>query len=87
MHSEISLTLEMVESRYSWSLTHVMIQWSPGILKYNEISICRKVFKPAWILEETESIKFREMLETQGYAQAQDVEEREAQSKRSVPLC
>ena len=33
------------------------------------------------------SLKFREMLETQRYAQAQDAEEREAQSKRSVPLC
>ena len=33
------------------------------------------------------SLKFREMLETLGYAQAQDAEEREAQSKRSVPLC
>jgi len=32
MHSEISLTLEMVvESRYSRSLMHIMIQWSPGI--------------------------------------------------------
>ena len=33
-------------------LTHVMIRWSPGM----EISICRKAFIPAWILEETESI-------------------------------
>ena len=33
------------------------------------------------------SLKFREMLETQGYAQAQDPEEREAQSKISVLLC
>ena len=57
-----------------------MIRWSLGI----EISICRKAFIPAWILEETES-KSREMLETQGYAQAQDAEEREAQSTRSVP--
>ena len=31
------------------------------------------------------SLKFREMLKTQGYAQAQDAEEGEAQSKRSVP--
>ena len=68
MHSEISPTLEMVESgnsvRFPWrsfmiyrvqvfaELMHVMIQWSPGI----EISICRKAFIPAWTLEETESV-------------------------------
>ena len=68
MHSEISPTLEMVESgnsvrflRRSFmvyrvqvfaELTPGMIRWSPVI----EISICRKTFIPAWILEETESV-------------------------------
>ena len=33
------------------------------------------------------SLKLRKMLETQEYAQAQDAEEREAQSKISVPGC
>ena len=37
-------------------LTHVMMRWSPGIAKYNEISICRKAFIPAQILEETENV-------------------------------
>ena len=33
------------------------------------------------------SLKFREMLETQGYAQAQDAEEREKLSQREVYRC
>ena len=100
MHSEISPTLEMVESgnsvrfpRRSFmvyrvqvfaELTHVMIRWSLGI----EISICRKTFIPAWILEETESV----LLNLGKCSKPKDMhkprmQKREAQSKRSVPLC
>ena len=54
--------------------------------KYNEVSI---YFLPAWILEETESVllnlgKCSKPKDT--HMQAQDAEEREAQSKRNVSL-
>ena len=56
--------------------------------KYNKISIYRSVYTSMDLRRDRKrSRKFREMLETQGYAQAQDAEEREAQSKRGVLLC
>ena len=59
-----------------------MIRWSPGIITMK----FRSVEKVDLRRDRKHSLKFREKLETQGYAQAQDAEEREAQSKRSVPL-
>ena len=68
-------------------LTHVIIRWSLGISKWN-FDLSKSVYTSMDLRRDRKcSLKFREMHETQGYAQAQDAEEREAQSKRSVPLC
>ena len=47
------------------------------------------VFIPASTLEETESVllNFREMLETQGYAQAKDAEERRQREGTHFKMC
>ena len=64
-----------------------LIWWSPGI--HSEISVMllsKSVYTSIDLRRERKhSVNLREMLETQGYEQAQDAEERrkkEAQSKR-----
>ena len=85
IHSEISLKKFHGRVQVFADLTHVTIWWSPG-MKFQSVE--KRLYQMDLRRDRNRSLKFREMLETQGYTQAQDAEEsREAQSKRSVPLC
>ena len=87
IHSEISPKKFHGRVQVFADLTHVMIQWSPGISTMKFRSVEKRYTSMDLRRDKKRSLKFREMLETQGYAQAQDPEERKAQSKRSVLLC